>query len=375
MLDAGLASKPKGKATSNTTQETDQLMKAFWTIFNKRWPNSIPPGIIFLPPPRVEKLGFGWAPRTWLSGHELDHPDPFSFTGVDSAAELHVTEVRSSGLRVRYPGFLLHVENRAAILSTNLQVNPQFRFPVGIQLQEWYKVEPADDRSTSRFLTELLRDDKPLAIILSRPRPSDAEIGLLVQVREQRWEHVQTPGTRDADAEETNAFHCDIVHRVKVSRDTMSPIARLNRSDAFRALAAREDPSSQDDTGGGFRIMIPSEKDDDICLGEVLDSDQIWYVDSFSTERWQGSTSDTPRKQTMAPKSKKGFRELVSKKPRKGPTPDVGDGSEQAEPGPSRGPIKSAVTFKEDGESAAPRFDFKKRAQTFFIPSRFRHSK
>lgn len=378
-LDAGLASEPKGKATANTTctkekdqLKKDQLMKAFWIIFNKKWPNSIPPGIIFLPPPRVEELGFGWAPRTWLSGHELDHPDPFSFTGVDSAAELHATQGRSSGLRVRYPGFLLHVENRSAILSTNLLVNPQFSFPVGLQLQEWYKVEPADDEKTRTFLTELLRDEQPLAIILSRPRPVDAEIGLLVQVREQHWEHVQTPGTRDEDAEAMNAFHCDIIRRVKVSRDTMSPIARRNRSDAFRTLAVREDPSAQDDTGGRFRIMTPSEQDDDICLGEVLDSDQIWYVDSFSTKRLQGSASGTPRNQTMKSKSKMGFRELVGKRTAKSPTLDFENVSEQAGPGPSGGPIKSAraraVTFQPgDLDGAPPKLGLRHRAQTWMV--------
>lgn len=137
--DVGLAPPEKVKpgdarAMRARNKEKDELMKMFWTIFDRRWPDSIPPGIIFLPGDRVQIPGYGWSPRTWLSAHEVDFPDPLSF--ADSTAELDTRDDSPRGLKVRYPGFRLYAENRHIFFSTDKQ-HKAFYFPVNQHLQEW----------------------------------------------------------------------------------------------------------------------------------------------------------------------------------------------------------------------------------------------
>src|ERR1700722_14856863 len=36
----------------------------------------IPSGFIFLPGPRISDRGFGWAPKSWMTRHGRDYPDP-----------------------------------------------------------------------------------------------------------------------------------------------------------------------------------------------------------------------------------------------------------------------------------------------------------
>lgn len=221
-----------------------------------------------------------------------------------------------------------------------------------LQLQEWYRVEPAGDVDTTTFTPEFPRDDRPLAIILSRPRPVDAEIRLLVQLRDKTQKTVQTLSTRATDVEEQVAFHCDIIYRVKVSRDTMSPIARLHRSIAFQsALAATTSLPSKDGTDSRFQIMIPSKQDDEICLGEILESDQIWYVDSFSTERSPGKTA---------------FPELSRLRALTEPTSTLETESGQSGPEQFRIPLSigSAATFEENQESARPKSSKRERIKS-----------
>lgn len=289
-------------------------MKQFWLSFDRKWRDAIPPGIIFLPGDRVQIPGFGWAPRTWLSAHEVDFPDPLSF--VDSTAELHDPSYSSPksatnrGLRVCFPGFLLFAERRDILLTTNAQCR-FFQFPVDQGLQEWYKVEATDDEVSTSFLESKSSEDKPLAIILSRSRPQEfpPEIGLLVQIYKKSNEiiHLQTVyrererGTHKTvetpiDEDEKPAFHCEILHRVKVSRDTN--LSRGYRYHTEDLLEGQEVASvvERDDQAEPYRapgILLPSDGDDEICIGETLKSDQIWYVDGLSAD-W---TEPTPVEQ------------------------------------------------------------------------------
>lgn len=295
-------------------EQKDQAMKQFWLSFDRKWRDAIPPGIIFLPGDRVQIPGFGWAPRTWLSAHEVDFPDPLSF--VDSTAELHDPSTPSPnnennrGLRVCFPGFLLFAERRDVILTTNAQCRV-FQFPVDQGLQEWYKVETTNDKVSTSFLESNSGEDKPLAIILSRSRPQESppEIGLLVQIYKKCDEtiHMQTVyrererGVHRAveapiDEDKKSAFHCEILHRVKISRDTK--LSRGYRYHTEGLLEGRENTSvvERDDEAGSHRargILLPSDGDDKICIGETLKSNQIWYVDGLSAD-W---TMPTPMEQ------------------------------------------------------------------------------
>lgn len=287
-------------------------MTEFWTQFNERWPDSIPPGIIFLPGDRINIPGFGWAPRTWMSAQPLDPPDPLSI--MDFTAKLDLTESKH-GLKVRYPGFLLEAQNRRLLLSTDKQDN-RFWFPTGPHFLDWYVVAPADNakETTKTFMPDFLKSKRQLAIIISRPKPSDApaEIGLLVQVRDipggadkQGGQGKDTPsGERDDRGDESEkVLYCEIVHRVKVSRETRPVFYNKNQGRFFKDYeppkpSQTEDGNSQGETKNVPRatvgrdqperipeVMADPSSDSDICLAEELDRNQVWYVDGYFPDR------------------------------------------------------------------------------------------
>jgi hypothetical protein len=227
-----------------------EYMKEFWEVLEENSPGAIPPGIIFLPGDRIQLKGFGWAPLTWMEAEGVDHPDPISV--ISKSAKL---EPLKGGLLVEFPGFLLHCQDRNAILGfTN---GKGFWFPSDSSLSEWYHVERADNRefSTKKGVVYEERAEQ-LAIILSRPRPREmAEIGLLVEVyetREQR-ELGKDSGKR--------IFKVFIIGRVTVRRETDTRDEQKARKDEI--IHSRKET---------YRKRI-------IC-GEALEDDQQWYVDS-----------------------------------------------------------------------------------------------
>lgn len=286
-------------------EQKDQAMKQFWTSYDLKWRDAIPPGIIFLPGDRVQIAGFGWAPRTWLSAHEVDFPDPLSF--VDSTAELHDPSNHSSkssnnrGLRVCFPGFLLFAERRDILLTANAQ-SRSFHFPVDQGLQEWYKVEATDDEVSTSLLETVISEDKSLAIILSRSRPQELppEIGLLVQIYKRSTEIIHTQNISSErqrgisravdvpiDEDEKLALHCEILHRVKVSRDTELSRGYRQRNGGLSEGQGSTSVVEGDDRAEFYQvpgILLPGDRDDEVCIGETLKADQIWYVDGLSAD-------------------------------------------------------------------------------------------
>ena len=264
-------------------------MEDFWSTIQRRLPGSIPPGIIFLPGEKLSKKGFRWAPRTWLSAHEIDHPDPLSIFNC-------TTELDDQGLLVRYPGFLLHCEDRKVILGTSHTHEKQrFTFPIDQDLREWYSVEPADtitkehaDKNKKPDVYQILEqsNEKPieLAIILSRSRPREMppEIGLLVEInsRTQRW--------REGDRRDDTVYCCRIIHRVRVCRAeplyshdwTKLQHTNMNQFGMIQRQDSVLEPSNSSPSILGF----PSERDSKICIGEIVESGQFWYVDGFEPE-------------------------------------------------------------------------------------------
>ena len=133
----------------------------------------IPAGMIFLPGPRLSRKGYGWAPRTWLSSHEIDSPDPLSLPSIGNT---RLTE--SHGLEVQYPGFLLHDLGDSRDTLNNRE---NFFFSADSTLLDWYRVEPAQD--TMHFPKADRLRGRGLAIILSRlPIVDLKEIGLFVAI-------------------------------------------------------------------------------------------------------------------------------------------------------------------------------------------------
>jgi hypothetical protein len=251
--------------------DLSRMMCDFWRMLNERYPGSIPPGIIFLPGERLSEPGFRWAPKTWMSAVEIDHPDPLStFNGI--------TELEKQGLLVQYPGFLLHCQDKKVILGTD-HSDTKFTFPIDRDLLEWYSVEPAD-KERKAYLYQILERPKgkptELAIILSRSRPREMppEIGLLVEIyaKPTRWKQ----GDR-----KRIVYWCHIIHRVRVWR--AKPLyghGQFAKTDEFES--SRENGPRQSHTNTSPSILrAPSANDSQICIGELIDSDQRWFVDSF----------------------------------------------------------------------------------------------
>ncbi len=193
------------------------MMCEFWRSLHSTYRHCIPPGIIFLPGPRLQmdgKLGYGWAPQTWMSAHEVDYPDPLgSWTSETDLLE-------GDGLRVSYPGFILHTASGASCTARNeilgiaggVLSSRTFTFPADYDLLEWYSATPADDPPSQNLnLQSVQHSSHQLAIILSRPRPkaSPPEIGLLVGI----W---MTINNMIPDNGSAKTYKCQIIHRLRV---------------------------------------------------------------------------------------------------------------------------------------------------------------
>ena len=162
------------EGTDEYRQECDDRMVELLSRFAAMSPCPIPPGMIFLPGPRLSQKGYGWAPRSWLSSHEIDSPDPLS---LPDAGNTRLTI--SEGLEVQFPGFLLHDlgDDRR-----NLYMRGNFVFSTDSSLLDWYRIEPA--RDSTHFPEEQKFSGLDLAIIVSRfPVVDLKETALFVAIR------------------------------------------------------------------------------------------------------------------------------------------------------------------------------------------------
>lgn len=230
----------KGKRSE---EDLEDMMKDLWLLLDETCPGAIPSGIIFLPGKKMSTEGFRWAPKTWMSGQRVDYPDPLST--MVSAAKLD----KYKGLLVQYPGFLLHAQNPISILGTRQE---PIRFPVDSTLLECYEVEHADDFEIAKGT--ILERATELAIILCRPKPRELpEIALLVEIKKKIPQRgIGTHGT-------SGIYQVLIIRRVK--------IRRLTGPDQFSQWM-------------GY-VHQANDEDDRFICGEVLDSDQKWYVDGY----------------------------------------------------------------------------------------------
>ncbi|KAL8905966.1 MAG: hypothetical protein Q9171_006464 [Xanthocarpia ochracea] len=169
---AKLAKSEKG--TEELQQECDDRMVELLSRFAAMSSCPIPPGMIFLPGPRLSRKGYGWAPRSWLSSHEIDSPDPLSLPSQGNT-RLSPTE----GLEVQFPGFLLH---DLGFERKELSMHEEIYFPADSTLLEWYRIQPAQD--TRQFPEDQRLSSHDLAIIVSRmPIVDLRETALFVAVK------------------------------------------------------------------------------------------------------------------------------------------------------------------------------------------------
>jgi hypothetical protein len=230
------------------TAELDAMMRRFWLALEENSPGAIPPGIIFLPGRRIKEQGFGWAPTTWMSAHGIDHPDPISL--ISRPATL---ATQNRGLSVEYPGFLLHYQDRNAVLGTTDGTG--FWFPSDNTLTEWYHAESADDKNYSPNKGNVIEGrSEDLAIILCRPRPRQiAEIGLLVEI------HETIEQTNLGKDDVKRIFAVYILRRITLKRELLEKTIQKKRTEILQSRR-------------------PENQAKIIC-GEVLEEDQRWYVD------------------------------------------------------------------------------------------------
>lgn len=281
--EAGLDA-PATAGQSFDIDRLDNLVCVFWDELHKQRKGVIPSGMIFLPGDKVNRRGFGWAPRTWLSAYEMDYPDPLSFWNTPT--ELN----KDKGLRVCYPGFLLHPESyssrcRSRILGTSVGSDP-FTFPVDNSLNEWYTFQRLDDSENGQpnEVTRLEKAKTQLAVILSGslPRESPREVALLVEVIGKETSETSNE-TLDQTAVE---YHASIIHRVLIWRE----------ANYLRDASARL----------RFKMGYSGDQGDrHVCLGEALGSSQRWWVDrpvDVKTENMQGQmTGDVNVDQNFKP--------------------------------------------------------------------------
>lgn len=281
---------------NDDVERIDRLVKDFWVKVNEKYPGAIPSGMIFLPGEKVNIKGYGWAPRTWLSAHEVNYTDPMDFWSART--DLHPDK----GLLVNYPGIILHTESssiRSQILGTSFGpgsgATSALSFPTDRSLKEWYRFQRADtDKSDA--LGGLKRDSK-FAIILSRqPKELPREIALLVEIYKEN-------SVQDNDGgPDVVEYYTRIIHRVYIWRESRDPKAA--RKEELSLKTWRPDLQQK----GGF------------CFGEMLGSRQRWWVDGTSRPKIDlGSLTDPeikaplPRRTTWIPKvnAAKILRKLV----------------------------------------------------------------
>lgn len=203
--------------------DLDSRMERLLSLLSRHNPCLIPPGMIFLPGPRLLGKGYRWAPRTWLSVCAVDPPDPLM---VEAPEAILVPE----GLHVTFPGFLLNRPSRDTGLFTNVG---ESYFPTNLSVSEWYHIQRADQEAEQI-------DRRDLAVIAPRlPVLDPKEIALLVAVKKRSHD----------------LLTAEVLHRVWIS--------------------AESDPEKIKK----FRDDFLAAKDGERLWGEKLPSEQRWCVD------------------------------------------------------------------------------------------------
>ena len=158
------------KASSPSDAELEELMKILLEAIGSE--NAIPSGFIFLPGKKLATEGFRWAPRSWMTGQELEDPSPLK--SPNSAAHLIKT-----GLQVKYPGFRLHNTAR-------LQGIDGLCVPTDKSLNNWLSISNADNHEfDARCSAEHLE-----IITMNEKLNLNKEIALLVTIQQGRSAHI-----------------------------------------------------------------------------------------------------------------------------------------------------------------------------------------
>jgi hypothetical protein len=222
---------------------TEKRMVKFLTLLDQFI--GIPPGMIFLPGPKLNKRGFSWAPNSWMREESKQVAEPIF------VSEQKVSFLTRNGLLVQYPGIQLHPGTGTP--------DRNFWIPTARNLSEWYRIEylPAQGALIEDWesIWQCACNDEELpAIIRSRfGRHDEPEIALLVR------------GARSRNSAPVNARKVH-VHGGKDVKWVQSLCRVWIQWETDHSVAAKLTES--------FRYNI-----DQMAWGEVLDEEQRWVVD------------------------------------------------------------------------------------------------
>lgn len=224
---------------------TEKRMVKFLTLLDQFI--GIPPGMIFLPGPKLNKRGFSWAPSSWMRRESKQVAEPIF------VPEQRLSFLTRCGLHVAYPAVQLH-PGKSTPEST-------FWIPTARNLTKWYRIEYIPDHGAaindweSIWQCACSGEELP-AIIRSRfGRHDEPEIALLVRGFRSRK---STP----LDSKETHGH-------VEPDVKWVQSLCRVwMQWETDHAIAAR---LTED-----FRYNI-----DQKSWGETLDAEQRWVVDGY----------------------------------------------------------------------------------------------
>lgn len=239
------------RTSAPTARElAEQRMVEFLDLMDQRV--GIPPGMIFLPGPRLPVRGFGWAPASWMTKRSRE-----------AAAPLFVAEQRLSlltrrGLQVQYPGIRLHPGRSGDA------VGPRFWIPLDPtphHLRRWLRVSfapdspaQAGDWDTKVWAPACAGAELPCIIRSRFEQHAEPEMALLVRGLSRRHEAPAEGAVRVAGQNRKDVFWVQTLCRVRIQRETDSAVVAKHVED--------------------FRLRV-----DMMTWGETLDGDQRWVVD------------------------------------------------------------------------------------------------
>jgi len=205
----------------------------------------IPPGMVFLPGPKLPLRGFAWAPRSWMTRRSRDAGAPLLATDQSPSF------LTLRGLLVRYPGVQLHPRRGAA-------EPPCFWIPTAQNLRRWLRIRYARDMPQqgaadwAAAWAVACEGTEPPCIIRSRSDEHDEpEMALLVKKLVGRESRATSRNSR------ADVFSVKVLCRVWIQVETDGDVVARRSED--------------------FRLHV-----DTMTWGEALDADQWWVVDGES---------------------------------------------------------------------------------------------
>jgi len=214
----------------------------------------IPPGMIFLPGPKLPVRGFAWAPRSWMTMRSRDAGAPLL------VAEQRLSFLTRRGLQVQYPGIQLHPGHRGGAAEPR-----SFWIPTARNLRSWLRIDFAPDSPSHGGVWKTVWNaacagaELPCIIRSRFDQHDEPEVALLVKGLSRRRETAAEGSARAMGQNRGDVFWVQSLCRVWIQLETDNAVVAKRAED--------------------FRLHV-----DAMTWGEMLDGDQRWVVDGNADE-------------------------------------------------------------------------------------------